>query len=157
MSTRLRPMRPDEFDGWAQESTRAYAHDISQNGGLPRDLAERKAETDFASVLPHGLDTPGQTIRVVEDDEAGAVGVVWYAERELDLRQVTFLYEITIREEHRGRGHGRMAMQLFEEEVRRNGGRELELNVFGGNNVARNLYRSLGYRESSVHMTKTLE
>jgi ribosomal protein S18 acetylase RimI-like enzyme len=149
-------MRPDEFEVWWEQSRRTYAEDVSQNGGLPRDLADRKAEADFAALLPQGVHTPGQTIRVVDDDELGAVGVVWYAEREIDLRRVTFLYEVTIGEEHRGRGLGRRAMQLFEEEVRRNGGRELELNVFGGNTVARNLYRSLGYRESAVHMTKRL-
>jgi ribosomal protein S18 acetylase RimI-like enzyme len=156
VSIRLRPMRPDEFDAWADRSRRQYADDVARNGGLPRDLAEQKAERDFAVTLPLGLQTPEQVIRVVDDDELGPVGIVWYAERRLDLRTVTFLYELSIDEEHRGRGLGRRAMELFEDEVRRNGGRELELNVFGGNTVARNLYRSMGYSESSVHMTKTL-
>jgi len=30
------------------------------------------------------------------------------------------------------------------------------LNVFGGNEVARNLYRSLGYEENAVSMSKKL-
>jgi ribosomal protein S18 acetylase RimI-like enzyme len=33
----------------------------------------------------------------------------------------------------------------------------VELNVFGGNDVARNLYRSLGYVETSIQMGKDLD
>ena len=61
-----------------------------------------------------------------------------------------------IGEEHRGRGYGRAAMLLAEEEARRRGLNRIELNVFGGNTIARNLYRSLGYVETSAQMAKDL-
>jgi ribosomal protein S18 acetylase RimI-like enzyme len=38
--------------------------------------------------------------------------------------------------------------------VRRAGHRRIALNVFGGNEAARSLYRSLGYHEAAVTMTK---
>jgi len=41
-------------------------------------------------------------------------------------------------------------------EARARGIGRLELNVFGGNDVARHLYRSLGYVETSVQMGKDL-
>jgi ribosomal protein S18 acetylase RimI-like enzyme len=47
-------------------------------------------------------------------------------------------------------------MELLEEEVRARGLRRIELNVFGGNEVARGLYRSLGYAERAVAMDKEL-
>jgi len=40
---------------------------------------------------------------------------------------------------------------------RERGGARVELTVFGGNEVARTLYRSLGYEESAVWMGKDLE
>ena len=43
-----------------------------------------------------------------------------------------------------------------EEEARRRGLRHVGLMVFGGNEVARNLYRSLGYAENAVVMSKPL-
>jgi ribosomal protein S18 acetylase RimI-like enzyme len=47
-------------------------------------------------------------------------------------------------------------MLLAEGEARRRGLSRVALNVFGGNEVARNLYRSLGYEETAVTMRKTL-
>jgi ribosomal protein S18 acetylase RimI-like enzyme len=69
---------------------------------------------------------------------------------------VAYLYEIEIDEAERGRGLGRAAMEAFEREAARRGLAELELNVFGGNTVARSLYQSLGWRETAVHMAKRL-
>jgi GNAT superfamily N-acetyltransferase len=48
-------------------------------------------------------------------------------------------------------------MLLAEEEARRRGIPRLALNVFGGNNVARRLYTSLGYVENAVAMSKALD
>jgi hypothetical protein len=53
-------------------------------------------------------------------------------------------------------GIGREAMLLFEDEVRSRGLGKATLMVFGGNEVARSLYRSLGYAERVVFMWKTL-
>ena len=47
-------------------------------------------------------------------------------------------------------------MLLAEAEARRRGFDRIGLNVFGGNEVARNLYRSLGYTENAIVMSKTL-
>jgi ribosomal protein S18 acetylase RimI-like enzyme len=64
--------------------------------------------------------------------------------------------DISILPEHQGGGFGRRAMQLAEDEARARGGHLIELHVFGGNDVARGLYRSLGYVETSVLMGKDL-
>jgi ribosomal protein S18 acetylase RimI-like enzyme len=66
------------------------------------------------------------------------------------------LYEIEIEERLRGRGFGREAMLAFEQRARELGAEKVTLNVFGGNEVARSLYHSLGYAEESVHMGKRL-
>ena len=47
-------------------------------------------------------------------------------------------------------------MRLAEDEARRNGLHAIALNVFGHNAIARALYASLGYRETSVQMRKEL-
>jgi len=47
-------------------------------------------------------------------------------------------------------------MLLAEAEAHRRGFRRIGLNVFGGNEIARNLYRSLGYTETAIHMRKNL-
>jgi RimJ/RimL family protein N-acetyltransferase len=45
-------------------------------------------------------------------------------------------------------------MVFAEQEARRLGIPKVALNVFGGNEVARGLYLSLGYLETAVHMEK---
>ena len=47
-------------------------------------------------------------------------------------------------------------MLLLEDEARSLGLTRISLNVFGGNEVARSLYRSLGYAEKAVAMSKEL-
>ncbi len=47
-------------------------------------------------------------------------------------------------------------MTLAEAEARDRGIDRIALNVFGGNAVARGLYRSLGYEEQAVAMSKHL-
>jgi ribosomal protein S18 acetylase RimI-like enzyme len=48
-------------------------------------------------------------------------------------------------------------MELFEAEARREGFTRIELNVWGGNERARSLYRTLGYAELAVQMGKPLD
>ena len=148
-------MRADEFPDFIETSKRSYAEGIATQGDRPIEFARRKSEEDHAAILPNGLDTPGHEIFVVE---AGGerVGVLWLAERESGGRRVCWIYDVEIGEEHRGRGYGRAAMLLAEEEARRRGLNRIELNVFGGNTIARNLYRALGYVETSAQMAKDL-
>ena len=155
MSVGLRRLRDDELHAFRESSERGYAESIQNAGGMPRELAVEKARRDFDALWPDGRPLPDQLIYAVE--EAGErVGYLWLAERENQGRKVIWIYDVEIDEAHRGRGLGRQAMLLVEEETRALGLGRVELNVFGGNEVARNLYRSLGYEESAVWMGKDL-
>jgi ribosomal protein S18 acetylase RimI-like enzyme len=152
----LRPLRPDEYAAFVVDSKAGYAKGIEEQAGYSAEYARQKAEADFATILPAGLETPDHGIFMVEAD-GERVGMLWVAERELGARQVLFIYDIEIDEAHQGRGYGRTAMLLAEEEARARGINRIELNVFGGNDVARSLYRSLGYVETSLQMAKDLD
>lgn len=152
---RLRPMRPDEFPAFLEASKLTYAEGIATQGDRTAEFARQKSEEDHAAILPNGLDTPGHAIFVVEA-EGERVGLLWLAERELGGRTVYFVYDVEIDAAHRAKGYGRAAMLMAEDEARRRGLSRIELNVFGGNDVARGLYRSLGYVETSAQMAKDL-
>jgi ribosomal protein S18 acetylase RimI-like enzyme len=154
-AVRLRPLRAEEFPAFLEASKRGYAEGIATHGGRSAEFARQKSEEDHAAVLPDGLDTPGHAIFVIEAD-GERVGMLWLAEREIGGRPVSYIYDIEVDERHRGKGYGRAAMLLAEEEAMRRGLHRIELNVFGGNQVARNLYRSLGYVETSAQMAKDL-
>jgi GNAT superfamily N-acetyltransferase len=154
-AVRLRPILPEEFPSFVAASKAGYAEGIEVHGGQTHEAALEKAEADFPAVLPQGLDTPGHAIFVVEADGA-PVGRLWLAERVLGGRRVLYVYDVSIDPGHRGRGYGRAAMIVAEDEARSRGIGRIELNAFGGNGVARGLYRSLGYVETSVQMGKDL-
>ena len=147
----LRPLREDEYSAWDAAHRMEYARGLIEHVGMSREDAEAKVERDVAGVLPEGLATSGTRIWVVEDD-GRTVGTVFVGIRDAGA----WLYDITIVVSERGRGYGRAAMTALEVEVRSLGHSTIGLNVWGGNEVARGLYRSLGWVEESVHMRKQL-
>jgi ribosomal protein S18 acetylase RimI-like enzyme len=145
----LRLLGEDEVADVVLQIERKYAEDIEQNGGLPAEGARRKAAHDVPAVLADGAND----LFAVEDD-GERVGYLWVGERELQERRVLWIWDVFVEKQHRGRGLGRSAMELAEGEARRRGLDRIELNVFGGNEVARSLYRSLDYDEVAVVMGK---
>jgi ribosomal protein S18 acetylase RimI-like enzyme len=147
----LRPLREDEYATWDAAHRAEYERGLVEFAGLAPEAARAKVDHDFPAVLPDGLATADTWIWAVEEDGRG-VGTVF-----LGLRGGgAWLYDITIDAGERGRGYGRAAMLALEDEVRALDHESVGLNVWGGNEVARGLYRSLGYAEESVHMRKRI-
>ena len=153
MSAQLRPMREDEFRAWLPGMRDGYAEDIRRHGGASAEAAQAKADRDLEQLFPGGEMSAEQAVFVIEED-GEPVGELWVAERDGEFGRVLWIYEIHVREDSRGRGLGKAAMAFAEDEARRRGISRVALNVFGGNEVARGLYRSLGYAEVAVWMAK---
>jgi ribosomal protein S18 acetylase RimI-like enzyme len=155
MDVQLRPMRDNEFVVWLPKMRADYAQAMVDDAGLSPEAATEKAAADVEQLFPGGEPSAEQLVFVVEA-EGEAVGELWLMERD-DMRQPSlFVYDVHIDEAHRGRGHGKAAMLLAEQEAHRRGLDRIALNVFGRNEVARGLYRSLGYEENAIAMSKSL-
>ncbi|MFJ7588661.1 GNAT family N-acetyltransferase [Streptomyces sp. NPDC097617] len=147
---RGRPMTDAEYEVWHAGAVDAYAANWSSRG-MSAEAARAKSVADHESQLPGGLATPGATFVVLE--AAGVpVGHVWLAPR----AEGSYIYDIEVRAEHRGRGHGRDLMLLAERAALAEGHRLLALQVFAGNTPALRLYRSLGYRPTNFNFAKDL-
>jgi GNAT superfamily N-acetyltransferase len=146
----LRPYPEAERETmWADHCAR-YADDLVAHGGLPEDEARAKATQDtewLRGLEPLLFEIEHEGVRVgrvvLGLDAFGKPGAAW-------------LYEIMLDASLRGRGLGREALSLAEGEARWRGMTRIDLNVLGGNRVARSLYASEGYAESSLHMGKPL-
>jgi ribosomal protein S18 acetylase RimI-like enzyme len=150
----LRPMTRAEFDEWLPRQLAGYAAQIAASGAMPEAEAWEKARRDTARSFGAGYDTPGQLLFLVLAGQR-PVGSLWLAVPGPDPDQrMAWVYDIEVDEEHRGRGYGRAAMRLAENEVRSRGMTSLGLNVFGQNAVARALYESLGYEVTALQMKK---
>ena len=152
MPVSLRALREDEFPDWLETGRQFYVGDLVRHAGMTQGEAEEKAERDHRAVFPEGRPTEGQHLFVIEDDDGSPIGRLFFAMRPSGA----WLYEIELDEAVRGRGLGREAMLAFEARARELGAEKVSLNVFGGNEIARSLYRSLGYGEESVQMGKRL-
>ena len=156
MDVKLRPMRNDEFADWLPQMRDDYARSMIEEGGVSPESASQRAAAQTEQLFPGERPSAEQLVFVVEAD-GEAVGELWLADRDDVLQRCLFVYQIHIAEAHRGRGCGKAAMLLAEEEARRRRIDRLALNVFGRNTVARRLYRSLGYDENAIAMSKALD
>ena len=147
----LRPLREDEYEDWDAAHRAEYQHGLIAHVGMSPEDAAAKVERDVAGVLPEGLATRETRIWAVEES-GRKVGSIFVGIRDAGA----WLYDIRIDEAERGRGYGRAAMTAVEDEVRALGHATIALNVWGANEVARGLYKSLGWAEESVHMRKRL-
>ena len=149
-------MRDDEFAAWLPQVLDGYARSMTDHGGFSPEAAQAKAEADTGQLFPDGRPAAGQLVFVIEAD-GEPVGDLWLAERDdMSGRPCLFVYDVHVDDAHQGRGYGKAAMLFAEEEARRRGVGRVALNVFGRNEVARRLYRSLGYEENAVAMSKTV-
>ncbi len=157
MSLRLRPMSEAEFARWRDELVPVYAAELEESLRLTAEEAGGQAAEDVSSLLPGGLATPDQWLWIVVDEGGERVGHLWMALETVAGAARAFVYDIEIDAPHRGRGLGREAMLLAEEEARRRGLHRIDVRVFSKNVVARALYRSLGFEETRIQMSKLLE
>jgi ribosomal protein S18 acetylase RimI-like enzyme len=157
MSTRLRPLRDDEVAQYVPHLREMYAAELAEHLFLDAEAAAARAGQSAAEAFPNGVAAPGQWLFAVEDGEGTRVGLLWLGEPHGGETDVLWVYDIEIEPDHRGRGLGRDTMLLAEAEARRLGRSRIKLNVFARNAVARALYRSLGFEEMSVQMSKALD
>ncbi|OCC07198.1 GNAT family N-acetyltransferase [Streptomyces sp. PTY087I2] len=150
-----RDMSEEEFAAWRRDAVLTYAQNWIDRGVEPGQ-ARLKSETDHTAHLPDGLATEGVRFRVlVRDGEV--VGHVWVALRELEPGITGgFVFDVEVREEHRGRGHGRALMLLAEDVTRAWRADRLGLHVFASNTPALRLYESLGYTTTRYNLAKAL-
>ena len=155
MDVQLRPMRDDEFADWLPKMREDYEQAMIDDAGMLPEAAMKKAAADCEQLFPGDRPSAEQLVFVLEA-EGEAVGELWLCAREDMAGPCLFIYDIHVADAYRGRGYGKAAMLLTEEEARRRGIDRIALNVFGRNAVARRLYLSLGYTENAVAMSKSL-
>ena len=156
MTVRLRPMTEHEFAAWLPSAFDAYITERVRLGESEK-VARRRSAEQQALYFPADRPAVGHELFVLDDD-GRRVGMVWVGPRpnQEDDPAQSWLFNIEIDEEQRGRGHARTALQLVEAHLALQGVRELGLNVFADNVVARRLYTGTGFREVSAVMAKTL-
>lgn len=146
-------MEDEEFAAWLPVLQEGYADDLVRDYGLSADQAEARAAAEI-----HRHPPAGHSVYVLEVD-GEPVGHLWLAERRDAHEPTLSVYDVDVDvdEPHRGRGYGRAAMVFAVEEARRRGLTRIALRVGARNEVARNLYRSLGFGEHEILISKRVD
>ncbi|MEI8406666.1 MULTISPECIES: GNAT family N-acetyltransferase [unclassified Kribbella] len=147
----LRPMTEAEFEVWRHRNAESFAAGMGPARGLSPEEAIEVAHREVDKLLPDGRDTENHVIWMACDDDQ-PVGSLWITTKP----RIPFIFGIEVDEKYRGKGYGRSIMLAGEEECRLRGYSQLDLNVFGNNTTAINLYTSLGYTVTSQQMRKEL-
>jgi len=150
----LIPITDAAYTTWRERSVREYAAEHVKSGNWTAEEAPAKAEAQFAEILPDGMATLGQYLWTIRDSAGDDVGILWVGTERRPGH--AFIYDIEMAQERRGQGFGTAAMLALETWARSNGIRTIGLHVFGHNTGAWQLYKRLGYVETSVQMEKRL-
>lgn len=151
----LRSMTSDEFTAYQEKLAANYARSHVRAGSWPEDGALARAVEQITALLPDGLDSADQHLYTALDGDR-PVGLIWFAKQVAPDGPIAFVYDVVIQEDQRGNGYGEAMMRAIEAKVRELGLTTVRLHVFGDNEVARSLYRKLGYAEVHVTMDKHL-
>lgn len=153
---KLLRMSTRDYETWVLRSKRNYASDKVRANNLTEREANEIAEKDFLRLLPDGINTKDNFLFTIKSDVDAVLGYLWFSVRGAQDNRKAFICDIIIEEAHRGKGFGRQAMQLAEQEAKNLGLKEIGLHVFGFNAPAIALYESLGYKTTDLVMAKTL-
>jgi GNAT superfamily N-acetyltransferase len=164
-SVRLVPVSTLEYQDFVTSQIREFADQKIRAGHWRREEAQELSRHAVESFLPRDGPTKGHRVYRADDESGRQVGWIWIGPppvRLLNLPDRQWLYQITVDSSVRGKGFGRAMLSSTEKLLSREGVKELYLNVFRWNSVARTLYDSAGYEvvhdsETETGMRKTLD
>jgi RimJ/RimL family protein N-acetyltransferase len=153
-SVALVPMSPERYVTWRAYSVAGYAEENVKAGYWTDEEALSRAEADFNTLLPDGIDTAGHELWSVVDASGDEVGILWVATNRRPGH--AFIFDIEMNPDRRGGGYGSATLLALEDWCRANAISTIGLHVFGHNEGAWRLYKRMGYLETSVQMEKRL-
>ena len=154
---RFVPFTEVDYRAWLLQSVPDFALTNVHEGRWTLAESIEKSKEAHASLLPHGLRTPGHFFVRLQDADSGAdVGTLWWEEADRPAGREAWIYNLLVDEAARRRGYARAALHELERVARERGMQQLGLHVFGRNHGARRLYEELGFEPTSITMRKKL-
>ena len=155
--TTLIPIRAEHFSAFAELANAGYAQDNVLSGRWPSAEAPALARAEFEQLLPQGPATPNHCVYEIQDMSTGeTVGYLWFAVVGASDARSAFIYNITVKQSFRRRGHAKAALLWLERFAKAQGLASIRLNVFAHNPDAQALYCVLGYETTSMNMRKVV-
>ena len=145
-----------QYLAYVGDAIPGYAAEQVTSGQWSQEEALGLAHKAYQELLPQGLNTPDNYFYAVQDSQGNSVGTLWVAVQNRAGKRIAYLYDISIKPEHRRRGFAKSALLALEEQARTLGLSGIALHVFGHNSEAQALYTMLGYQTTDISMFKSL-
>lgn len=149
-------MNEAQYLAYLDEAIPGFAAEKVTSGQWSQEEALGLSRKAFQDLLPQGLNTPDNYLYTVQDSQGNAVGMLWFGARDRAGRRIAFVYDVSIRAEHRRKGLASRAFLALEDEARMMGLSGIALHVFGFNIEAQKLYSKLGFQPTDISMFKSL-
>lgn len=152
----LVPMSESEYAAYVEEVVPSYAAEKVVSGQWTQEESLALSKQSFDELLPQGRQTPDNHLFTILDSQSVPVGMLWFAAQVRAGQRIAYVYDVSIKPEHRRRGHAAGAFISLESKVCELGLSGIALHVFGHNVAAQALYARLGYAPTNISMFKPL-
>ncbi|ERM60857.1 GNAT family N-acetyltransferase [Vibrio cyclitrophicus] len=150
---KLRPMTSSEYPAYCDYFIDDYSREIVENYGHSLDRAIELANQDLLRSFPNGLETNVHALLCVESGSE-LVGYLWHSINAAD--KSTFIYDFFIFPNFRNNGYGKLAISVFESQLKSVGIEQIKLRVAYQNQRALKLYQEIGFAISGYNMSKKI-
>lgn len=147
-SVRLEPVSPPEYAQFIAEQIEEFANQKVRAGHWRLEDAPELSRHVVEGFLRPDGPVPGHRVWKALDESGRRVAWIWTGPPPVGkfaVPEKRWLYQITVERAVRRSGYGRAVLAATEAVLAREGVKELYLNVFRWNEVARRLYDSSGY------------
>lgn len=153
----FKPMRADDYSHFLDYFIADYATEIAANYGLEHSVAKDRAIDEINHDLEQGIDTPGHSLVCLVDLQANTERVVGYLWYKVDTKMGEIhICDFYVFPSEQGKGHGKQALSLLENEAVKAGVRQIKLRVAANNPRAKNLYDACGFYVTGINMSKQI-
>lgn len=149
-------MTQEAFARYYEHSIQKYAAEHVKAGNWSKEEAEPNARKQFEQLLPEGINTAGNFLFTIENEQKDSIGQLWVHISEKQEENHSFIYDIKLGENHQGRGYGKATMQALEEFAKERNVSQIGLHVFAHNKRAITLYEKMGFEMTDLVMKKHL-
>jgi ribosomal protein S18 acetylase RimI-like enzyme len=149
-------MTEAQYIVYLDEAIPGFAAEKVTSGQWLQEEALELSRKAFRDLLPQGMDTPDNYLYTVQDSDGNPVGMLWFGVQNRADKRIAYVYDVSIRPEHRRKGFATSAFLALEEKASTMGFSGIALHVFGFNTEAQLLYSKLGFRPTNISMFKSL-
>lgn len=134
----------DIFDIYKEWSVKSYAEHLKKSGEVKKGTEYAESKAEFEDVYPNGADSKDTWLYIAKNENGESVGVYGYQKSPYGA-DTAFVTEVVTKEEFRGKGYARSALDALQKDAKQKGFAKMALNVFK-HSPAYTMYVKSGFR-----------